>query len=251
MSQASDTTLVVMQPTFLPWLGYFALIASADCFVFLDDVQFSKQSWQSRNRIAGANGEVLLSLPVARKPSKPLIAEARLARTDFPSEMFPRIEGCLARAPFWPVVQRILQDGFDRADEGLAAFNIGLIHDICACLNIKADFRRSSEMSLGPVDRANRLQALAEAVNATIYLSPVGSAAYLAEDRPFDGNTTALRYQNFAHPSYDQGEREFLPFMSVIDAIAWLGPDATKSAILSGIGPHLTEQQLQEGSHAD
>ena len=57
----------IMQPTYLPWMGYFELIDRSDCFVFLNDVQFQKKSWQHRNRIKGANGDILLSVPVQTK----------------------------------------------------------------------------------------------------------------------------------------------------------------------------------------
>ena len=55
-----------MQPTYLPWEGYFNLISKADKFIFLDDVQFVKQSWQSRNYILSSNGKLLLSIPIKK-----------------------------------------------------------------------------------------------------------------------------------------------------------------------------------------
>ena len=61
------TKLAFMQPTFLPWLGYFAMIDDVDVFVFLNDVQFSKQSWQNRNRIKSAQGSLTLTVPCKRK----------------------------------------------------------------------------------------------------------------------------------------------------------------------------------------
>lgn len=249
MRDHSATTLAVMQPTFLPWLGYFALMASADIFVFLEDVQFSKQSWQSRNRVAGPNGEILLSLPIARKPSKPLISEAQISNPGFGSAMLPRIGGGLGKAPFWPVVRTLLDRGFERAEHGLAALNIGLIEDVSACLGLTTRFFRSSVLDPDTSSRSNRLSALCAATQADTYLSPVGAAGYLAEDRPFDGGPTRLRFQNFTHPTYEQGRLEFRPYMSVIDALAWIGPDRTRALICGGIGPHFTEAQLQERSH--
>lgn len=248
MTCRTETTLAVMQPTFLPWLGYFALIASADTFVFLDDVQFSKQSWQSRNRIAGPNREILLSVPVARKPSKPLISEARIANPDFGAAMLLRIEGALGKAPFWPLVRTLLERGFERADDGLAALNIGLIEEISGCLGLTTCFLRSCALDFDRSSRSNRLSALCAAIQAERYLSPVGAAGYLAEDRPFDTGPTALWFQNFTHPTYDQGRSEFRPYMSAIDALAWVGPERTRALILQGIGPHFTEGQLQERS---
>ena len=61
------TTVAIMQPTYLPWLGYFALMDRVDTFVYLDSVQFARRSWQQRNRIRSADGEVMLTIPVAKK----------------------------------------------------------------------------------------------------------------------------------------------------------------------------------------
>src|SRR5574338_544206 len=62
---APMTVCAIMQPTYLPWIGYFALMDMADVFVFLDDVQLSKQSWQTRNRIKGESGKgLMLTVPI-------------------------------------------------------------------------------------------------------------------------------------------------------------------------------------------
>ena len=57
----------IMQPTYLPWIGYFDLIAKADIFVFLDDVQFSRRSWQQRNRVLLDGKEMMLTIPTKNK----------------------------------------------------------------------------------------------------------------------------------------------------------------------------------------
>ena len=56
-----------MQPTFLPWIGYFSMMSEVDKFVLLDDVQFERRSWQQRNKILTSNGPIWLAMPVANK----------------------------------------------------------------------------------------------------------------------------------------------------------------------------------------
>ena len=63
-TEVQMTSVAIMQPTFLPWAGYFDLIDQVDHFVYLDTVEFSKQSWQQRNRIKSATGPYWISLPV-------------------------------------------------------------------------------------------------------------------------------------------------------------------------------------------
>ena len=75
-------TAAIMQPTYLPYLGYFHLIAAADVFVFLDDVQFARRSWQQRNRIWGAAGEVMLSVPVQKADRDASLSVIETAETE-------------------------------------------------------------------------------------------------------------------------------------------------------------------------
>ena len=84
----------IMQPTFLPWCGYFALMASVDLFVFLDDVQFDKRSWQQRNRIKTPQGVIWLTVPVLTKGRRDqTISEAEIQpEAKFPDAMWRTIE---------------------------------------------------------------------------------------------------------------------------------------------------------------
>ena len=61
------TKIAIMQPTFLPWLGYFSLIKKVDKFIFLDSVQFNKRSWQQRNKIKNNTKSMYLTVPVLSK----------------------------------------------------------------------------------------------------------------------------------------------------------------------------------------
>jgi hypothetical protein len=61
-----NKTCAIMQPTYIPWLGYFDLMDSVDSFVFLNDVQWAKWSWQVRNRIKTSQGGLFLTVPIKR-----------------------------------------------------------------------------------------------------------------------------------------------------------------------------------------
>jgi hypothetical protein len=217
-------------------MGYFALIAQVEDFIFLDDVQFSKQSWQSRNQVAGPNGPILLSIPVARKPSFPLICEAQLAKTDLVAEMIPRIRGCLGTAPYWKLVEELLIIGFARAEAGVSALNSGLILDLCGVLGLATNFHFASQVGVAKGERALRLREFCSRFSAETYLSPVGSADYLRKGHLFAEDGVRLRFLNFSHPVYGQRWKPFNPNMSLIDSLAWEGPQTTRDLIEAGIG---------------
>jgi len=236
-----------MQPTFLPWLGYFALIDAVDHFVFLDDVQLSRQSWQSRNRIKGPQGEIMLSLGLARKPSKPLIYEAKLADTGFQSKLLNTVEMCLGKAPYYSDIADILNTAFNRADGRLAPLNISVISDVCRAVGIETPLYRSSDMKTAITgSRSSRLLELCRYFDAETYLSPPGSAEYLAEEGEFNGPAPELRFLNYVHPEYQQLYGDFLPYMACIDALGNVGFDNALPLIRSGIGQPFTAAELAQ-----
>jgi hypothetical protein len=235
-----------MQPSFLPWMGYFALMMQADDFVFLDDVQFSKRSWQRRNQVLGPNGLVAISLAVAGKPSRALIKDTKLADGIDLNEIMDRAEGCLGTAPHWAEVAGVMETGLSHSGAGLAAVNIAIIRAIAGLLGIETRFHRSSSLGVSPADKSDRLRAICKALGADCYLSPVGSAGYLSEANPFSEDTIRLRFLNFRHPEYTQRWGAFQSHMSAIDALAYLGPTALGIAIRSGIGPTKTLKDISE-----
>lgn len=228
--------VAIMQPTFLPWLGYFALMDAVDTFVYLDDVQLSRQSWQTRNRLKGPQGEVMLSLPVARAPSRPLIHEAQLADRGHLRKMRRTIAMLLGRAPHFDVVDAILDAGFARAEDGLCPLNIALVEGIAAAAGITTPRLCASSLGLGTDERGSRLRAICEHLGAATYVSPPGAEGYLAEDAPFGGTAIALRFFEYAHPEYPQFHPPFLPFMAAIDALAHVGGDGMRALVRTNQG---------------
>jgi len=73
----------IMQPTYLPWIGYFDLISKSDIFVFLDDVQFSRRSWQQRNRILLDGKETMLTIPIQNKGKREQLIKDVLVNYSF------------------------------------------------------------------------------------------------------------------------------------------------------------------------
>src|SRR5690606_18331465 len=188
------TRLAIMQPTFLPWLGYFALIDRVDRFVYLDDVQLSRQSWQTRNRLKGPQGPVMLGLPVARKPSLPMIRDARLAPTGFEAKLIATAQQLLGRAPFGDLAVGMLEHGLTGCGGSLAALNIAVIEAICDATGIDTPRSRASDLTITTQDRIERLVALCRATGCTSYLSPPGAAEYLGDGGAFTAAGVTLCY---------------------------------------------------------
>jgi hypothetical protein len=222
-------TIAIMQPTYLPWLGYFDLIDRVDAFVFLDNVQFEKQSWQHRNRIRTATDLQWLSVPVLHSGhSGQLICDTRIANTQFISKHLRSLRLNYGRAEFFETIISEFEACFSEASKSsmLSDLNLGLIKWIVTKLGITTPLYRSSELPCKG-KRSALLVEICQELATTRYLSPVGSAEYLREDREqYDRAGIEIRLHGYDHPAYRQLYSPFLPFASVLDLMFNEGPGA-------------------------
>ena len=217
----------IMQPTFLPWVGYFALMDNVDLFVLLDDVQFDKRSWQQRNRILTAQGPLWLTIPVLTKGRRDqTIRDVEiLSDGKFPSGLLRTVELNYAKAPYFdryfPAFEGILQAHAER----LCALNTALIVWMAEAFGIKTPIVNASDTPVASA-KAERLADLCRAHTVSHYISPPGSKAYLDESDAFDEAAIALSYFHYVHPEYEQGGKAFEPYMSALDLLFHKGPDS-------------------------
>lgn len=227
-------TAAIMQPTFIPWLGYFAMINQADVFVFLDDVQFVKRSWQCRNNIKGPDGAIMLSLSI-KKNNRDLIKYIEFNETEFERKMFKTIKGCLGNAPFFPLIDNVLREAVANSQGSLCKLNVLLISAFSDLLGIRTRRVLSSDLSVSAGEKSDRLLEICKVVGANNYLSAIGSAEYLAKYNPFETSEVNLHFFQFEHPKYTQQFSGFQSHLSIVDALANLGPAAVMDIIDNGV----------------
>ncbi|HZL30504.1 MAG TPA: WbqC family protein [Pseudolabrys sp.] len=226
--------VAIMQPTYLPWSGYFGLMRSVDLFIFLDSVQFARRSWQQRNQIKTANGAQWLTVPVISKGKR----DQRIDEVEIdPSAQFAAahtraIELNYRKAPAYAAAAPEILTELNALHPKLAELTIGLTQKIQALLGIETPVLRSSAMH-GAGTKAELLVSLCLEVGATEYISPPGSQEYLDESDAFKQAGIPVRYFKFQHPEYPQLFGEFLPYMSCIDMLFNCG-DRSLSLIESG-----------------
>jgi hypothetical protein len=224
------------QPNFLPWLGFFAKIARSDVFFLLDDVQFTqganKHNWTSRVRIGTANGPRWLSLPVRRSGiGRQLIVDLH---TDDTLRWLPKMLGTLessyGKAPYADACLARIIRGVSEHRGSVCETNVRLIRDICAMLDLKTKLVCSSER---PVSGAatERLVKLTLSENGTTYLSGDGADDYQVIDQ-FEQAGIDVRKLGFQPQPYPQRRGlEFVPGLSIIDALCYLGIEGTLKLI--------------------
>ena len=245
-----SVSLAIMQPTFLPWLGYFALIQNVDVFVLLDDVQFSSQSFHNRNKIKTSQGTQILTVP-CRRGKRP-ICEVEVVNPAIYGKLMRSITQTYAKAPFRDDVNRILDPVFSERHPLLADLNCALIHEIAKSLRLNTQFLRSSELDIPKIDKRLRLLQFCEKLKATEYLSVLGAMSYLKENNPFVSSNVSLKFFSFDHPVYPQPHGAFEPHLSIIDAIANIGLGETNKLLQTGVGPKLDfDQAVRQNERED
>ena len=214
-------TAAIMQPTFLPWTGYFAMILESDVFIFLDDVQLNHRSWQNRNLILSQDGPRWLTLPLQKKGlQSQLVLQAQVAEDmNTPKRILGTLRHAYARAPFFlevfPTVEKLVNQYLR---DGLAALNIELVKQFSRWLYSDTKFLRSSELELANTYKAERLAEICRAIGAEKYLAAEGSRTYLEEAGPGIWSGITVSYFKYRHPSWPQlGDQAFQTNLSIID----------------------------------
>jgi hypothetical protein len=225
------TTLVVLQPGYLPWLGYFDLLQKADVFVHYDDVQFDKHGWRNRNRVKGPKGAIWLTVPVLHsgRAGQSILDVEVDDRQDWRRKHLSTVAQSYARAPFIDTVLPRLRNIIERPWLRLVDLDLALIDWLAVEIGIATPRHRASELDVGG-DRNERLINLCHHFRATRYLSGNAAQDYLDEAQ-FAAAGIEVVWHNYVHPSYAQQHGEFVPYLSVLDLLLNVGRDSL--AVLS------------------
>lgn len=221
-----------MQPTYLPWAGYFNLMIKSDVFIILDDVQFEKQSWQNRNRILQNGKEVILSIPLQSMPKTTKIMNIKVHNNKWKKKHYQSIIQSYAKSKYKGELIMLIEPVYDLKSDYLIDYTIFFIERILHYLELNVKVVRSSNMKMGST-RSQRLIDICLQAGITDYLSPEGSRNYLEEDGLIPNDLLNLEYQTFIAREYPQiNSLDFTSHLSVIDIIANMGIKGLKKYII-------------------
>lgn len=217
-------SIAIMQPTYLPWLGYFDLIDQVDKFVFLDDVQLVKRSWQVRNKINSKNGEILLTIPIKRNNNKyeTFLNNAQIDLSiNWQKNHLKSIQNSYSKCKYFEEVFYELEHVINNKLNILSNFNINIIKIISHKLGINSNFINSSDINNKSGKKDDLLVSICTTLKSNLYISPIGSSEYIEREIPggaFTKNSIKLFYQNYNHPVY-KTIHPFRSHLGIIDLI--------------------------------
>lgn len=222
-------SVAISQSNYIPWKGYFDLIARVDEFVLFDDMQYTRRDWRNRNKIKTPNGLQWVTIPVEVKGKYfQKINETRIADS-WAMKHWNGIRSNYAKSPFFEEYSDWLATLYKRAEslELLSDVNYLFIEAICEKLGIKTKLSWSSEYELAD-DKTERLLSICEQAGGTRYVSGPAARDYLDESM-FESRGVAVEWMDYSdYPEYPQLHGDFEHGVSVLDLMLQVGSDTPR-----------------------
>lgn len=211
----------ILQPTYLPWLGYFEMIDSVDMYVIFDHVQFVRKSWQQRNRIKTANGVVTLTVPVTKEKRETRICDIDISynNENMLEKHWQTISFAYSKSKYFNQYRETFEKIYSKKFIKLQDLNIEIIKNILDILDIKKHIVFSSELNLNKkIDKTEAIVTLCKKLGIT-YLYDAKGAEEFIDTSLFAKEDIVIEFQNYSHPKYFQLWGEFVPYLSTIDLL--------------------------------
>jgi len=220
---------VILQPSYIPWRGYFDQINRADVFVFYDDVQYDKHGWRNRNRVKTHQGPQWLTIPVHARGAPVEHTQIREVRIDWRQpwnrKHWQTIQQAYSKAPYLADYAGLLEPFYSSRPELLSDFTITLTVALARALGIQhTRFVRAAELHASG-HKTDRLIDILQKLGADKYLSGPSARSYLEEDK-FRAAGIQLAYMRYDYPEYPQLHPPYDPQVSILDLLFMTGPHA-------------------------
>lgn len=212
-----------MQPYFIPYIGYWQMMAQVDTYVVFDDVNYINRGWINRNRLIAPNGQAAYcNVPLKAVSQWNLINEIDVCR---PSDIFEKnlrnFTQVYKKAPYYnevfPIFEKIVNNDSEKLiDYLMNSFN--LVRDY---LGIDSKLVMSSDIEKDPeLKGQDKILAICKALGATEYDNAIGGTELYQKEK-FENEGITLRFLKTGDIVYSQGPNEFIPYLSIIDVMAW------------------------------
>ena len=232
---ALSRTVCIHQPNYLPWIGFFSKIRSADCFIIFDIVQYTSHGVINRNKIRTRTGSVYLTIPVPRAFHNELILNVPLPRDSrWKKDHWQTLQTNYAAAPFFGEYKDFFKLIYQEDFPYLWQFNEKILRYLLDCFAIKVEIHKASHLDIDPaLHKTDLIIACLKNTAADAYLSGPSGSQYLEREK-FQENHIRLQYFSFRHPVYRQRYPGFEPNLSAVDLLFNTGPGAGRILAASG-----------------
>jgi len=221
-------TVGILQPGYLPWLGFFEQVHRCDIFVLYDDVQFEKGSWRNRNRIKTPNGPQWLTVPVLLKGRGfPLIKDTLINQSAaWQKKHIKTLKQNYSKAPFIEFYASGLFEILNRPWKYLVDLDLELTYWFVEQLNISTKIILSSDLKV-PGNQVQRLIDIIHSLGGNQFYEGSAGLNYIDVDL-FEKAGISVTFQDYNPPTYPQLHGDFISHLSIVDLLFNCGPESLK-----------------------
>jgi WbqC-like protein family len=211
--------LAIMQPYFLPYIGYFHLISAADVFVVYDNIKYTKKGWINRNRLLLNDADAQFSLPLRKGSDSLLVIEREISESFDPVDLLNQFKGAYSRAPYFSCVWPLLEEIITFPQRNLFRY---IHHSILTCCEWLALPTRVIVSSTVDIDHSLKSQdkvlSMCKTLQAATYINSMGGVE-LYEKEVFERRGVDLRFISSNEFRYAQFAESFVPWLSIVDVM--------------------------------
>lgn len=226
--------IAVLQPGYVPWLGFFEQLHVCDTFVFLDDVQFTKNDWRNRNRIKTMEGVAWLTVPVLHKFGQSIRDVRTDERSSWRRKHLQSLRMWYGRSRYFNEMAADLERIYSQSWHYLVDLDMELCLLLKERLGIRNTVLRSSDLQIESEDKNLRLIEICKKTGCDYFYEGKAGENYVDLEL-FHSHNITVEFQDYHHPYYEQlwmREQGFISHLSALDLLFNYGPDS--AAILTG-----------------
>lgn len=213
-------TLAIMQPYFLPYIGYFQLMASVDKFVVFDDVHYINRGWVNRNRLLLNGAAHTFTLPLQGASQNRFICDISLVEGQvWRDKLIRTIQQAYSKAPCYAETMVLVERVIRYPSSNLDAFLLNSLHEVAKYLCLEVVIESSSRIyQNSSLSGQERILDICKQEKSQTYINLIGGEALYDRAR-FEEQGVQLKFLRARQVSYSQGKREFVPWLSILDVL--------------------------------
>lgn len=224
----------IIQPSFFPWLGYIEQIARSDIFVYLDDVQYTRKDWRSRNKLKSPSGEKIVSVPVVKTQRDSTLMNGAVISYNDPWQdaILNKLREWYKKAAYFSDVYPGLENAIKKEHRLLVELIYETNNWIFEYLGIRPEIKYSSQIPIVGGDKNSRIIKICKHHQADVLYDGKAAESFIDKEE-FKKNGINVIFQNYEHRPYKQLWGEFIPFLSVVDLLMNCGKDSLEIILAS------------------
>lgn len=224
--------IAIMQPYFLPYIGYFQLVNQVDKFIIYDDVDFINRGWINRNQMLLNGNAYMFTLPLSKASQNRKIKEIELIDDRKWKKKFKAsLIHAYGKAPYFDECFPLIESIIDYENRNLSSYVFHSIIKICQHCNIEVDFVETSSIYQNDeLSGANRILDICAKEEAEVYLNPEGGQL-LYNQNDFKENGITLKFIKTLDTRYSQFGNTFVKCLSIVDVLMFVPPTEIKDLL--------------------